>query len=175
MRKLVIQVGEVFGVVDRITDDIRKGGIMLGTVNWVLTKALTDEKYISDFEKEYDIIFPAEYKATIIESNGGRPRPNVFDSVDRIELVAKSLLSFDKTHKENIWDTYDQLKNHLSKDVIPFMSDQFGNYVCFDYRNTKIPSIVFWDHELSNEHLGSVIIDVVDSYIEFLDSLYNIE
>jgi hypothetical protein len=88
--------------------------------------------------------------------------------------VAKALLSFDKTHPDNIWDTYDHLKGRLPNGVIPFMSDQFGNYICFDYRSSNNPPVVFWDHELSESNPNKSIIHVADGYIGFLDSLYSL-
>ena len=65
------------------------------------------------------------------EYNFGRPRPNVFDTQITKERVAKALLSFEPGHAENIWDMYTSLKKQLPADVIPFMIDQFGNFVCF--------------------------------------------
>jgi hypothetical protein len=146
----------------------------VGTVNWILTKPLANENQFANFEETHGITFPADFKADVLENNNGRPRPNVFDSRNRKELVAKALLSFDTAHPDNIWDTYDYLKERLQNGVMPFMSDQFGNYICFDYRFANNPSIVFWDHELSEANPSKSISLVADGYSEFLDCLYSL-
>lgn len=142
------------------------------TVTWILTKDLIDESQMKKFESEHGITFPPEYKECVLKNNGGRPRPNVFDSSNRKELVAKALLSFERTHLDNIWDTYENLRERLPEGVIPFMSDQFGNYICFDFRNSNIPSVVFWDHEQSHSNSDKSIIPIADGFMEFLNSLY---
>lgn len=143
-------------------------------VHWILKKPLVNKQQVANFEEKYHINFPSDFTKTVYENNGGRPRPNVFDSTVRKELVAKSLLSFDKDHMDNIWETYDSLKENLPYGIIPFMSDQFGNYICFDYRNNEIPNVVFWDRELSNINSKNSFINVKDNFTNFLNSLYEI-
>lgn len=56
----------------------------------------------------------------------------------------------------------------LSDRIIPFGEDGGGNYVCFDYRRSQMPQIVFYFHELSGE---DGIMKVCDTFDEFLERL----
>ncbi|WEA45441.1 SMI1/KNR4 family protein [Priestia aryabhattai] len=143
-------------------------------VKWILTKKLEKTEELNRFEQTYSIKFPVQFKEIVLENNAGRPRPNVFDSSERTELVAKALLSFDSSHPDNIWDTYQHVKGRLPNDIVPFMSDQFGNYVCFDYQYSKKPAVVFWDHELSQFNPNKSVGEVADDFEEFLNCLYSL-
>ncbi|WP_283750954.1 SMI1/KNR4 family protein [Bacillus cereus] len=143
-------------------------------VKWIMSKPLEDEKAVVRFENMLEIVLPDDYKLCITNYDAGRPRPNVFDTAQRKELVAKALLSFDQSNVENIWDTFENIKNQLPKRIVPFMSDQFGNYVCFDYRNSNEPTVVFWDHELSHQNITEEIIYIANSFSEFVEGLYEL-
>ncbi|CAM4168887.1 SMI1/KNR4 family protein [Bacillus paramycoides] len=143
-------------------------------VNWIMSKPLRDEKEVSRFENMLGIVLPEDYKVCVDYNNAGRPRPNVFDTAHRKELVAKALLSFDQSHVENIWTTYENLKNQLPKLIVPFMSDQFGNYICFDYRTSNEITVVLWDHELSHQNITEGIIYIANSFSEFVEGLYEL-
>lgn len=139
-------------------------------MEWVLTKPLTsgNEEKIKEFEKKYQIHFPKNYVEVVEQYNNGRPRPNVFDTEKNKERVAKSLLSFDSSHKDNIWETYTALYKQLPSGVFPFMVDQFGNYVCFFYDPLlEEPSIVFWNLEVLQ------IEKVATTFKEFLNQFYS--
>lgn len=139
-------------------------------MEWVLVKSLNNNKLIEDFEKKYNIEFPKTYKDIVMANNNGRPRPNIFDTQDSKERVAKSLLSFDPDSKESIWDTITAASNHLPTDTFPFMIDQFGNYVCFYYDPLQQePSIVFWDEELQN------IEKISETFDLFLNCFYELK
>lgn len=138
-------------------------------MEWVLVKPLKNEKMIQDFEEKNDIQFPKSYKEIVKEHNNGRPRPNVFDTKDSKERVAKSLLSFEPEAKESIWGTYDTMSDRLPPDTFPFMIDQFGNYVCFYYDPLKDePTVVFWDEELQKSE------KVSETFTTFLSSFYEL-
>jgi hypothetical protein len=145
----------------------------VSVMNWILAKPLENVSLISSFQEKYGVIFPDDFKACVLEHNGSRPRPNIFDVSSRKELVAKSLLSFNKNDSDNIWETNDQLNVKLSNLVIAIMSDQFGNYICLDYRNRKVPSIIFWDHELSYTNPNDCLKYVADTFGDFINGMYD--
>lgn len=165
MPKQVIRVGDLFGVEAVIIAN--EGGENF--MEWVLSKPLLNKDMINKFETKHQIQFPKNYVEVVCESNNGRPRPNVFDTEKDKERVAKSLLSFDSSHKENIWDTYNAMYKQLPSDVFPFMIDQFGNYVCFYYDPLmEEPTIVFWNLEEQQ------IEGVASSFEDFLNQFYSI-
>ncbi|HDR4901415.1 MULTISPECIES: SMI1/KNR4 family protein [Bacillus] len=143
-------------------------------IKWIMSKPLGNEEAVVRFENMLEIVLPNDYKLCVANYNAGRPRPNVFDTAQRKELVAKALLSFDQTNVENIWTTYENLKNQLPKQIVPFMSDQFGNYICFDYRTSNEPAVVFWDQELSHQNIEKGIIYIANSFSEFIGGLYEL-
>lgn len=138
-------------------------------MNWILEKPLKDDSLIENFEKKFRVDFPETYIEVVKEYNNGRPRPNVFNTEKTDERVAKCLLSFDTSHKENIWDTYKILKKQLPADTYPFMLDQFGNFLCFQIDTlTKKMHVVFWNMEEQS------IENVAESFDEFLSNFYEI-
>lgn len=138
-------------------------------MNWVLVKPLTDLELITEFEKKHNISFPKSYVEVVKENNLGRPRPNVFDTDKSKERIAKCLLSFEPEHKENIWDIYSTLKKQLPSDVIPFMVDQFGNFICFYFDVlSEEASIVFWNVE------SLQIEKVAETFAEFINRFYEL-
>lgn len=138
-------------------------------MNWVLAKPLIKFELINEFEQKYNIKFPTSYVEIVQEYNLGRPRPNVFDTNKSKERIAKCLLSFNTEHKENIWDIYAALKKQLPADVIPFMVDQFGNFICFYFDSfTSEVTIVFWDVE------NQQIENIAESFDEFIAIFYEL-
>lgn len=139
-------------------------------MKWVLSKALENQEIIGKFETQHQIHFPKLYVEVVKEYNNGRPRPNVFGAKGNKEYIAKSLLSFDSNHKENIWETYSALHKQLPSGVFPFMVDQFGNYICFFYDPLlEEPSIVFWN--LENQQVEKV----ASSFEDFINQFYSID
>lgn len=136
---------------------------------WVLTKPLENMQLLKEFEGKYSIEFPKSYVEVVTNYNYGRPRPNVFDTDQTKERIAKALLSFDKNHLENIWDTYDAVVKQLPADVYPFMIDQFGNFVCFYYDPLlDTPSIIFFELE------GQKVEKIADTFEQFITLFYEI-
>lgn len=140
-------------------------------MKWVLEKPLETLDEVHRFEKQYAIKFPEGFIDVVSKYNAGRPRPNVFDSLEEKELIAKSLLSFNVTHLDNIWDTTLNLKKRFPINIIPFMLDQFGNYVCFEFDPLEEePLIVFWHHEQEMEGFQKV----ANKFDEYLAMFYEI-
>lgn len=138
-------------------------------MNWVLAKPLKNLDLINKFEQRYNVKFPDSYINVVKENNFGRPRPNVFDTEISQERIAKGLLSFEPEHRENMWDIYSILKKQLPSDVIPFMVDQFGNFICFYFDIlSEEASVVFWNVETLQ------IEKVAETFDEFINSLYEL-
>ncbi|WP_238240454.1 SMI1/KNR4 family protein [Exiguobacterium acetylicum] len=136
-------------------------------MEWILSKPLESEENIRDYEQKYGIELPSRLIALIREHNGGRPRPNVFDTRVTKERVAKSLLSFNPSSIDNIWDTTANMRQRLPHDYYPFMIDQFGNYICLYYDPLlDVPAVVFWDEEAQTEE------EITSSFDEYLDVFY---
>lgn len=138
-------------------------------MKWVLTKPLENMQLLKAFEEKNSIQLPKSFIEVVMNNNYGRPRPNIFDTDQTKERIAKALLSFDRKHSENIWDTYDAVVKQLPADVYPFMIDQFGNYVCFYFDPLlDSPSIIFFDLE------SQKVEKVADTFEEFIALFYEL-
>jgi len=132
-------------------------------IQWRYVKPLKDKNLVEDFECAVTYEFPNSFKECIENYNGGRPSESVFDTYKTKGIAMKSLLSFNKEDKENIWSLNEWVKNDLNNLFIAFAIDNFGNLICFDMRNDNI---IFWNHEKNEKEF------VAKSFDEFLNKLY---
>ena len=98
-------------------------------------------------EHKLGIVFPHLYLETIKKFNGGSPVNNVFDTEKTHERVFSNLLSFNLEGTTSILTVWEDNKERMPNGLIPFATDPGGNYICFDYRSTTEPSVIFWNHE----------------------------
>lgn len=138
-------------------------------MKWLYKKVLTDVSSIEEFEKQYQVKFTQSFKDFIIENHAARPEPYIIDAEKIKEVPAKSLLSFDKAHKpEDIWSTYEAIKDRLPVNVVPFMSDEGGNYFCIDLDPLNdVEEILYWMHETN--HVQKVALNLNEFIMKFYD------
>lgn len=134
---------------------------MKDSINWKYVKELIDIDSIKKFEEENKIELPKSLKDIVVKFNGARPRPNTFDSESSKECVFKSLLSFNTTDKENIFEITKWMKER-ENNIIPFASDPSGNYVCLNEND----QVMLWRHETGKCEF------LCNSFDELVDSLY---
>ncbi|WP_339196400.1 SMI1/KNR4 family protein [Aeribacillus sp. FSL k6-2211] len=140
---------------------------MFTQIEWRFTKSPIDSETISNIEKHFDIEFPEEYKQIVLNYNGARPKPNVYDTEKTKERTVKSLLSLNQKEEGNIFDVMNWISGKIPSKFIPFANDNSGNYLCFDYsENQKNPPIYLWLHEENR------VEKVSDSFASFLSKLY---
>ncbi|MEX9786594.1 MULTISPECIES: SMI1/KNR4 family protein [Providencia] len=113
-------------------------------IQWEKGRGKMNPSQLDEFEVEYHISFPTDYKKLVIANNGGYPTKTRFNIENGREAIFESLINWDVDRKANIYFWMQNLK--LDK-VIPFGKDPFGNLICFDFRTSTEPSIKFWDHE----------------------------
>lgn len=118
---------------------------------------------IREFEDAEGFLFPAEFKDCAIMNNGGRPYLDMFDTDVCRGRVVRSLLSFNRGDRDNIWDVHKWNRQELGDVHIAFAIDNFGNLICFEKAACKI---VFLDLESGRvEHAA-------DNFHGFLPGLY---
>lgn len=120
------------------------------SLEWTKGRGEVNPVQLDEFEHKYEIKFPDTYKYLIEKNNGGSPTKNLFDVSNGREGVFESLINWDPARKANIYFWMDDLDENK---IIPFGKDPFGNLICFDFRVSSIPSIIFWDHETGQYHL----------------------
>ncbi len=135
-------------------------------LTWKYVKKIKNNLTIKEFENNYKINFTDDFKEIVAEYNGARPNKTLIMLDNKIERVLKTLLSFNKTDKENIFSINQSLRGQLPDYFIAFASDPSGNYFCFNFNNPKNINIVFWDHEKKSE------IFIAKTFSDFLEMLY---
>lgn len=139
-------------------------------MEWILNKELQDHQKVEAFEKQYNITFPKDFKKLVQQHHASRPEPYIVDAEETKEIPAKSLLSFnDSDRPEDIWSSYEAVKERLPVNVIPFMSDEGGNYFCFDLDPLENEApIVYWSHENSKvEHVADNLEQFINRFYDF--------
>ena len=158
MPKPDTQAAEPFGAAVKKTD---KGETIMAKITWKYVKPLSKSTAIEDFERKNNVSLPSDLKECIKANNGGRPSFNVFDTADSKDRVFKTLLSLNESDVENIYKFFVIINSQL-KDLIPFASDPFGNYLCL--QNNKI---VLFLHETRQLEYVS------DTFSAFLAKLHD--
>ena len=135
-------------------------------MNWKYIKPLESESSIKEFEEKYSFEFPESFRDIVSEYNGAYPETDIYDTDKTKERTFKSLLSFNREDKMNIWKIAEWNSNELDNKYIAFATDQFGNLICFSISDK---SVVFMDMEtLSTE-------TIAENFSCFLDKLYTID
>ena len=128
-------------------------------MEWKYVKELKDKTVIENIEKTSNILIPTDLKQIIVKYNGGRPEKNVFDTTCSKERVLKSLISYNKEDKENIY-LYTEV---FDKKLLPFAVTEFGDLICY---NEKSNEIDLYLHEQDKCE------KICDNILEFFDNLY---
>jgi len=140
----------------------------------------TSPEAIAQFEARRGVLLPAEYKAFLLESNGGSPIPNLFQ-VPGWHGNGSGLNYFYGIHEgekmvrlDAACDTYDE---RVPSDLIPIAYDAYDNNICIGWKGKRAGKIYFWDHEDELDENGDFVTDyrnvylLADSLQEFLDGL----
>jgi len=144
---------------------------MNNNLRWICENDDVETITISKVEAIFGVKFPTDYIDIVMKNDGGYPMPDRFNLNDN-EEVFNNLLSFDEEDSNNILDTYYDVKDRLFEEIIPFAEDPFGNLICFDYRQSSQPTVVFWEHETASKDKNAAIKKISDTFTELLDSLY---
>ncbi|MBW9154791.1 SMI1/KNR4 family protein [Clostridium estertheticum] len=144
---------------------------MSNNVSWICENDSVEIIAISKGGDMFGIEFPRDYVECIMKNDGGYPRPNRFN-LNGNEEVFNNLLSFDEEDSSNIMEAYNDVKDRLIRKVIPFAEDPFGNLICFDYRDSEQPIIVFWEHEKAFNDKESAMSYLCDSFTDLLSMLH---
>ena len=144
----------------------------LGEYEWRGINSNVSDVEMSRFENQNKIKLPEDYKKAILKYNGGIPSKCSFPYEDPmygpVNTVFGMMLSFCKCDEDNIFESFDSLKDQLPDRVYPIIDDGAGDYVCFDYRNAEVsPRLVYWCHELS---LENSIVPLADTFTDFIEN-----
>lgn len=113
-------------------------------MNWRKVKNNIEDKEFDEFEKEFKVSIPKDYKEIVEKYNGGIPEKK-FLKINDNEYVFYSLLSLNKSDKYNVYKAYSWIHDRLNDGYVPIAEDSFGNYYCYDTNSDM--KIYLWNHE----------------------------
>ncbi len=138
---------------------------------------------IREIEQKLSLVLPDDYKAFMLESNGGMPEGDyVFEFFDEVtEKTNHSVIQeFFILNKEES-DDYDDLMTNcmelwdeemLGKDDIPFALDPGGNYLCLSLGSDDYGTVYLCNHEYDDAETGYLVNSkVADSFSAFIEGL----
>jgi hypothetical protein len=100
---------------------------------------------LEDFEKVNNIKLPKDYRAFLLEFNGGKPMPNV--NPDTTRMVSYILGMHNDKYDESIYRVIEAYAGRLPFDSFPIARDPFGNLYLMSFNNEQHGFIYFWYHE----------------------------
>jgi len=127
------------------------------------------EESLAEFELNYSIPLPDDYKLFLLKHNGGKPEPSCF----KIKKDISDVQIFYGLHQDKLNSLEAMLimyKNRISHDFLPIASDSFGNQICLGLKGKSQNCIYFWNHDL--EGSPQALTKVASSFNEFADSLF---
>jgi len=128
-------------------------------MEWKYVKELKNKTAIDNIEEKSNIKIPEDLKQVIIKYNGGRPEKNVFDTTCSKERVMKSLISYNKDDKENIY----LYTGFFDKKLLPFAVTEFGDLICYN-KNTNEIELYLHEQDKCEK--------ICDNILEFFNKLY---
>ena len=125
---------------------------------WKRSKHLIDENAVENFEIQNKISIPLSLKSLIKECNGARPTSNTVE-FDNTTYRLGWLLSYNEEDVYAIYKVYDYFKSKYNKKLLPFATEESGDYYCVDLDDK---AVIYWSHE------DEMIKMICDNISEFL-------
>lgn len=132
-------------------------------LTWRGFKATEDISLITAIENDNQIIFPVEYKETVMRYNKGIPSKKLIQCAGKERVFARLITITPDAHP-NVIDASSWVDEH--KKVFPFGLDPFGNLFAFKYGGADDYDIVFIDEETGTTHM------ICSSFSDFMNGLY---
>lgn len=134
---------------------------------------------IEKYEQKWGVKLPEEYRKFLSTYNGGYPFPDAFAIADiEDESTVDRFLQLGAGPHSNLEKYMTTYTGRLPNDLFPIAHDPGGNLICIGIDGDCFGKIYFWDHEFEadeNEPDYSNVYLIADSFIEFLENLYELE
>ena len=112
-------------------------------MEWKLAELPVSDQEIEQTEKTTGLVFPQTLKDLFKKANGAITNKNIFITLDKDELVLNNILNLNKNSAYPFSKAYNDVKDRLPKNFVPFAIDPFGNLFCMG----KDDQIFFWRHD----------------------------
>ncbi|MFD3162899.1 SMI1/KNR4 family protein [Herpetosiphon sp. NSE202] len=146
--------------------------------------APTNEQAVAAFEQELGCRLPEDYRAFLLEHNGGQPELTVFNMHSNLmpddQSIIHYFLSLDPAAESSeirqVIRTYTKYETRIPAELLPIAHDLGGNLICLGIRGEQRGKVYFWDHEfeLEAEEMGDLYYNVSccsPSFQAFVESL----
>lgn len=136
-----------------------------------LTKSgpVLDPENVADFETQHRLTLPIEYRNFLLKTNGGRPKPSVFQipgqGDDRVRYFF-GLGMPDAYMDLAVW--IDRTSDRLPPEMLAIASDAFGNLVVLQLAGSEAGRVLFWDHEAEDDE---ALTQLALTFVDFLSQL----
>ena len=144
------------------------------------------EDVIAEFEKEFNIMLPQDYRKFMLKNNGGKPVPvdrwNFSFIENGTDTMTDSIVSFfekfysEKTTKDDdLKEGYAALlrTEQIPANLLPIADDPFGNIIFLSAAGEDYGKVYFGNTELEVPETGYIVMSpIADTFTEFMDKLY---
>ena len=125
------------------------------------------EDQLIDFEKDVGKSLPDDYRLFLLKNNGGRPEPNIFQTLDgKYESDIQFFYGLVDDDLYGLRDNLIHLRDRLSDREIAIATDSGGNYITI---NIDSDEVCFFDHEIEEYSL------IAKSFSDFIDGMFSID
>lgn len=122
---------------------------------------------------------PDDYRAFLIEHNGGQPEPSLFtiSEEEGSDVVQEFLGLHDGPRFLQLDNTWADHREWMPETLLPIALDPGGNMVCLGVSGEERGAVYFWDHELAPGEGGIETFEnstpIAASFAAFVDGLYS--
>lgn len=127
---------------------------------------------ITEFEQEYKVLLPANYKELLLMYNGGAPARGVFVANQEKSFFIQIFysLKYGENTLERVLNSTQVWEQVIPTDLLPIACDHFGNDYCISLSDNDYGKIHIWLHDV-----GGVKSFVANSLEEFLENTITYE
>lgn len=126
-------------------------------ITWNYVEPISNELNVEEFEADYSVTLPADYKALVHRCNNGYPSQDAFRMPDGEVNQMDHLYSFNRSDPDNMWD-FNSSEN-LEAGYVAFGGDPFGNQLAFRLSDN---AVVFADYDTGE------IVEIAANFQAFL-------
>lgn len=146
-------------------------------INYSDLRKKNEIKDIIEFEKNYNVSFPPQYKHHLLSYNGGAPHPDIFSFTEKGTKTNSRINYFyaigssGSDNFNEVMETFKVDDKRMPDHILPIAEDPFGNVVCISSGANDFGRIYFWDHEMEVDY--SVSDDTDYSNLYFIANSFN--
>jgi hypothetical protein len=110
------------------------------------------EDRIQQFENRFGASLPEDYRAFLLQTNGGYPDPGGFAirGTSDVSQVSR-FLALDGERWDDIEVYQDRYDGRIPAGWLPIGYDDFGNLLLLGLEGANRGRVAFWDHELERD------------------------